>query len=161
MPDTHLVPALNSAAGEQAGGRNVEFFTANIRNPHTRRAYARACGRFFDWCEDHGLASTTIRPFDVGTYIEGLQQTRSAPGVKQQLAAVRMLFDWLITSQVVPFNPASAVRGPKYVVKTGVTAGRDAPEWRKLFVGPHVGRPPPAFNAPSITMGDIQAVRLQ
>jgi site-specific recombinase XerD len=132
LPDTHLVPALIAAAGEQAGWRYVEFFTANIRNPHTRRAYARACGRFFAWCEDRGLALTTIRPFDVATYIEGLQQTHSAPGVKQQLAAVRMLFDWLIIGQVVPFNPASAVRGPKHVVKTGVTPVLDGKEWRKL-----------------------------
>src|SRR5580658_6610851 len=95
--DTHLVPALIAAAGEQAGWRYVEFFTANIRNPHTRRAYARACSRFFAWCADRGLALTTIRPFDVATYIECLQATHSAPGVKQQLAAVRMLFDWLIT----------------------------------------------------------------
>jgi site-specific recombinase XerC len=45
----------------------------------------------------------------------------SRPGVKQQLAAVRMLFDWLITGQVAPSNPASAVRGPTHVVKTGTT----------------------------------------
>ncbi len=133
FPDTHLVPALIASAGQQAGWRYVEFFTANIRNPHTRRAYARACSRFFAWCEDRGLVLTTIRPFDVATYIEGLQQTHSAPGVKQQLAAVRMLFDWLITGQVVPFNPASAVRGPKHVVKTGVTPVLDAPEWHKLI----------------------------
>jgi site-specific recombinase XerC len=49
------------------------------------------------------------------------QQTHSAPGVKQQLAAVRMLFDWLITGQVAPSNPASAVRGPTHVVKTRTT----------------------------------------
>jgi site-specific recombinase XerD len=133
LPDIHLVPALIAAAGEQAGWRYVEFFTANIRNPHTRRAYARACSRFFAWCEDRGLTLTTIRPFDVATYIESLQQTHSAPGVKQQLAAVRMLFDWLITGQVVPFNPASAVRGPKHVVKTGVTPVLDGKEWRKLI----------------------------
>jgi site-specific recombinase XerD len=131
--DTHLVPALIAAAGEQAVWRYVEFFTANIRNPHTRRAYARACGRFFAWCEDRSLALTTIRPFDVATYIETLQLTHSAPGVKQHLAAVRMLFDWLITGQVVPFNPASAVRGPKHVVKTGVTPVLDGREWRKLI----------------------------
>jgi hypothetical protein len=41
--------------------------------------------------------------------------------VKQQLAAVRMLFDWLITGQVAPSNPASAERGPTHVVKTGTT----------------------------------------
>src|ERR1700677_4649747 len=82
----HLVPALIAAAGEQAGWRYVEFFTANIRNPHTRRAYARACGRFFAWCESRALTLTTIRPHDVATYIETLQQIHSAPGVKQQLA---------------------------------------------------------------------------
>jgi site-specific recombinase XerD len=66
------------------------------------------------WCKDRGLTLATIRPFDVSTYIESLQQTYSAPSVKQQLAAVRMLFDWLITGQIVPANPASAVRGPKH-----------------------------------------------
>jgi site-specific recombinase XerD len=53
--------------------------------------------------------------------------------VKQQLAAVRMLFDWLVVGQVVPANPASAVRGPKHVVKTGKTPMLEAEEWRKLL----------------------------
>ena len=61
------------------------------------------------------------------------QQTHSAPDVKQQLAAIRMLFDWLITGQVVPLNPAAAVRGPKHVVKTGKTPVLDGKEWRKLL----------------------------
>ena len=56
-----------------------------------------------------------------------------APGVKQQLAAVRMLFDWLITGQVVPFNPAFTVRGPKHVVTTGKTPVLDGAEWRRLI----------------------------
>ena len=47
--------------------------------------------------------------------------------MKQQLAAVRMLFDWLITGQVLPTNPAAAVRGPKHVVKTGKTPAPEAP----------------------------------
>ena len=131
--DTYIVPALIAAACDLAGWRYVEFFTANIRNPNTRRAYARACSRFFAWCEDRGLTLATIRPFDVATYIEGLQQQHSAPGVKQQLAAVRMLFDWLITGQVLPTNPAAAVRGPKHVVKTGKTPVLDGAEWRKLL----------------------------
>src|SRR6202140_1430699 len=125
-----LVPALIADAGDAAGWRYVEFFTANIRNPNTRRAYARACSRFFAWCDDRGLTLTTIRPFDVATYMETLQQTHSAPGVKQQLAAVRMLFDWLITGQVMPTNPASAVRGPRHVVKTGKTPVLEGKEWR-------------------------------
>ena len=57
----------------------------------------------------------------------------SAPSVKQQLAAVRMLFDWLVTGQVVPHNPASAVRGPKHVVKIGKTPVLEAEAWRKLL----------------------------
>src|SRR6202142_3792612 len=133
MPDAHLIPALIADAGDAAGWRYIEFFTVNIRNPHTRRAYARACSQFFAWCEDRGLTLTTIRPYDVATYIECLQLTHSAPGVKQQLAAVRMLFDWLITGQVVPANPASAVRGPKHVVKTGKTPVLDGTEWRRLL----------------------------
>jgi len=130
---THLVPALIADAGEKASWRYVEFFTANIRNPHTRRAYARACSRFFAWCEDRGLTLTAIRPFDVAAWVEYLQEDHSAPGVKQQLAAVRMLFDWLITGQVVPVSPASAVRGPRHVVKTGKTPVLDGTEWRKLI----------------------------
>jgi hypothetical protein len=49
-----VVPALIADAGDAAGWRYVEFFTANISNPHTRRAYARACGRFFGWCDESG-----------------------------------------------------------------------------------------------------------
>jgi hypothetical protein len=57
-----VVPALITEAGEQAGWRYAEFFSANICNSHTHRAYARACGRFFAWCEGRGLTLTTIRP---------------------------------------------------------------------------------------------------
>ena len=128
-----LVPALIADAGATAAWRYIDFFTANIRNPNTRRAYARACATFFAWCDERGLALGTIRPFDVATYIERLQQTHTAPTVKQQLAAVRMLFDWLVTDQVVPTNPAAAVRGPKHVVKTGKTPVLEGDEWRRLI----------------------------
>ena len=129
----YVVPALITAAGEQAGWRYAEFFSANIRNLHTRRAYARACGRFFAWCEDCGLTLTTIRPSDVVAYMETLQQTHSAHGVKQQLSAVRLLFDWLLAGQVISANPTSAVRGPKHVVKTGKIPVLDTNEWRTLI----------------------------
>ena len=45
----HALPRLITAAGDDASRRFVEFFTANIRNPNTREAYARAVGRFSDW----------------------------------------------------------------------------------------------------------------
>ncbi|HEY1876760.1 MAG TPA: tyrosine-type recombinase/integrase [Rhizomicrobium sp.] len=127
----NVVPALIADLGDEAAWRYVEFFTANIRNPHTRRAYARACSQFFAWCEQRCLTLAAIRPHDVATYIERLQA--SAPSVKQQLAAVRMLFNWLVVGQVVPANPASAVRGPKHVVKTGKTPVLEGEEWRKLL----------------------------
>ena len=127
------VPALVAVLGDAAAWRYVEFFTANIRNPNTRRAYARACGSFFHWCDKRGLTLAGIRPHDVGAYVEALQRSAAPPSVKQSLAAVRMLFDWLVVGQVMPTNPAAAVRGPAYVVKTGKTPVLEGQEWRRLF----------------------------
>jgi hypothetical protein len=79
----HLVPALIADAGDAAAWHYMEFFTASIRNPHTRRAYAQACSRFFAWCEERGLTLTTIRAFDVAAWVEQLQQTHSASGAEQ------------------------------------------------------------------------------
>jgi site-specific recombinase XerD len=131
--DTYIVPMLIANEGNAAGWRYVEFFTANINNPNTRRAYARACARFFAWCETRGGTLGAIRPFDVAAWVNELQENHGAAGVKQQLAAVRMLFDWLVVGQVVPMNPAAAVRGPKHVVKTGKTPVLDGAEWRRLI----------------------------
>ena len=60
-----FVPLLIASSGERASWRYIEFFTANIRNPNTRRAYARACGAFLHWCEQRGLRLETICAFDV------------------------------------------------------------------------------------------------
>ncbi|MBC9209821.1 tyrosine-type recombinase/integrase [Roseomonas aerophila] len=111
----------------------MEFFTANIRNPNTRRAYARACSTFFSWCEQQNLDPVDIRPFHVAAWVEQLQQTVAAPSVKQQLAAVRMLCDWLVAGQILPVNPAASVRGPKHVVRIGKAPALEAGEWRRLM----------------------------
>jgi len=84
-----LVPALIADAGDAAGWRYVEFFTAPIRNPNTRRAYARACSRFFAWCDDRELTLTTIRPFDVATYIRPPDLTDFSMTPNRRLSAVR------------------------------------------------------------------------
>src|SRR5437763_5134376 len=113
----HGIPALISGAGYGASRRFLEFFTANIRNRNTRLAYAWAVGDFFAWCERGGLTELArVEPTHVGAYVEQLQYTHAAPSVKQHLAAVRALFDWLVMGQVVPHNPAHAVRGPKHMV---------------------------------------------
>ena len=117
-----VVPVLVATAGERAQHRFLEFFAATIRNPNTRAAYHRAASAFFVWCEGLGLALPAIQPFHVAAWVEQLTQDgRSAPTVKQQLAAVRMLFDWLVIGQVVPHNPAASVRGPKYSTSKGKT----------------------------------------
>lgn len=114
--------------------RVIEFFTAQIRNPNTRKAYATAVGRFATWCADQGIGELgQIRPVHVAAYVEGLQQKIAAPSVKLQLAALRMLFNWLVVSQVIPANPAHAVRGPKHVVKKGKTPVLSAEEARVLL----------------------------
>jgi hypothetical protein len=65
------VPALVAAAGEHAGMRFLEFFAANIRNPHTRRAYARAADEFLAWCASAGVpAIGAVQPVHVATWIE-------------------------------------------------------------------------------------------
>jgi integrase/recombinase XerD len=134
------VPPIIAARGDQARRRFLEFFTATIRNPNTRAAYARATRDFFDWCDAHGIRDLdTIEPLIVATYIEQLTGMRSAPTVKQHLAAIRMLFDWLVTGQVIPHNPASAVRGPRHVVRRGKTPVLSVEETRQLLAGIDTG----------------------
>jgi len=129
-----LVPVQVRSAGNQATRRFLEFFTANIRNRNTRAAYAGAVSDFFRWCEDMGLHQLgAVEPVHVAGYVEQLGTIRSAPTVKQHLAAIRMLFDWLVVGQVVPSNPASVVRGPKHVVKRGKTPVLSPEEARQLF----------------------------
>lgn len=128
------LPALVSAAGERAQVRFLEFFAASIRNPHTRRAYARAVCDFLAWCEDRGVPSLAeVQPLHVAGYIETLTRTLSAPTAKQRLAAVRHLFDWLVVGQIVPFNPAGSVRGPSHSVKQGKTPVLAPEEARQLL----------------------------
>ena len=111
-------PALFSPS-EHAERRFWEFFTAHIRNRNTRLAYLAAVRRFAEWCECRGLALDQVEPMVVAAYVEQLTAALSPASVKQHLAALRMLFDWLVGGQVLPFNPASSVRGPKHIVKTG------------------------------------------
>ena len=129
--DVGRVPALIAHAGKKARKRFLEFFTATIRNENTRLAYARAVGQFFAWCQEYGLALIDIEPIHIAAYIE--RHPGSPPTVKQHLAAVRMLFDWLVTGQVLTMNPASSVRGPKHVVKRGKTPVLDADQARRLL----------------------------
>src|SRR5712692_1674909 len=138
------VPALVVAAGERASMRFLEFFAANIRNPHTRRAYARAADEFLGWCASAGLPSiAAVQPVHVAAWIEATTRELAAPSVEQRLAAMRHLFDWLVNGQVVPINPAHTVRGSGHVVTSGQTPVLDPSKARALLdstdVSTHAG----------------------
>lgn len=121
-------------APQRTRTRFLEFFAANIRNANTRRAYARAASDCLTWCFDHGVRDlTAITPIHVAGWIEELGQSLSAPTVKQRLAAVRHLFDWLVMGQILPFNPASSVRGPAYSSRSGRTPVLEVEEARALL----------------------------
>lgn len=113
------VPPLIAREDERTAKRFLEFFTATIRNPNTREAYARAVSQFLAWCELHGATLKTIEPMVVAAYIE--QHQGAIPTIKQHLAALRMLFDWLVTGQILPTNPAASVRAPRYSQTKGKT----------------------------------------
>ena len=68
------------------------------------------------------------------------ERTASRPTVKQHLAAIRMLFDWLVVGQVLAINPAHAVRGPKHVVKRGKTPVLSEEQARRLLASIKVGK---------------------
>jgi site-specific recombinase XerD len=133
-PAPGLVPARLFAPTPKAAQRVVEFFTAQINNDHTRKAYLNAARRFAQWCEAHGLHELAhVQPFHVAAFVKELQGQLAPPTVKQHLAALRMLFDWLVTGHVIDTNPAHAVRGPRYVVTKGKTPVLAPDEARALL----------------------------
>lgn len=116
---------------EKTAERFFDFFISNIRNKNTRRAYYKAVSRFADWCESRGVHQLAyVKPLHVAAFIEGLQLAK--PTVKQHLAAIRMLFDWLVVGHVIDVNPAHAVRGPSHIVKKGRTPVLDREEAQAL-----------------------------
>jgi integrase/recombinase XerD len=123
--------------GSKAALRLLEFFIVSIRNKHTRAAYARAAAAFLCWCEGQGIGELgRVQPVHVAVYIERLQGERSAPTIKQHLASIRMLFEWLVTGQVIcqpiPRNPSG---GPRHSVSKGSTPVLSSEEAPALLTG--------------------------
>lgn len=133
-PTTYELPAVVAASGPAASERFVEFFAATIRNRNTRDAYARAVGQFLAFAESVGCRGLSgVSTMAVSAYVERVTHERSAPTAKQHLAAIRRLFDWLVIGQIVPENPAAAVRGPSHVVREGKTPVLDGDEAKRLL----------------------------
>lgn len=135
IPTRLRLPGLIAAAPQPTQKRFLEFFAAQIRNKNTREAYMRAAYRFMDWCRaGHITELRDIEPMHVAAYVELLPKLgASKPTVKLHLAALRMLFDWLVIGQIIPTNPAASVRGPKYVIKRGMTPVLSPAEAKQLL----------------------------
>ena len=128
-----VLPAVIADQGGKAAERFFTFFTDTIPNANTRAAYYRNAMRFFAWTHAKGLSLPAIRSYHVSAYLAELAADHATPTVKQHLAAIRMLFDWLIVGQVLEMNPAAAVRAAKHVVKKGKTPVLKADEARQLL----------------------------
>ncbi|WP_372013999.1 tyrosine-type recombinase/integrase (plasmid) [Tistrella mobilis] len=141
-PGLPATPPLIAAAGDPAQLRFLEFFVARIRNPHTRRAYGRAADDFLTWCSGIGLTAIgQVQPLHVAAWVELQGRHFAAPTVKQRLAGLKHLFDWLVTGQILPANPAASVRGPVHRVKRGKTPVLEAAEARRILEAIDVSTP--------------------
>jgi len=99
-----------------------EFFRAHIRNANTRRAYLAATASLFRFARlTGGQTLRSITTNSIALWVEWMGHRHSIPTVKLRLAAVNMLFDWLVLRQVVSFNPAASVKGPRYRLYKGKT----------------------------------------
>ena len=131
---TPAMPSLIVHAGGNAQKRFIEFFAAQIRNRNTRAAYFRAVVDFFDWAEEMEIGGLLdIEPVHVAAWVELKTRSFEPQTVKQQLAALRHLFDWLVTGHVLHTNPASFVRGPKFSYAKGKTPILTPNEARRLI----------------------------
>ena len=111
-----------------------DFFSSHIRNRNTRRAYMEAVRQFSAFCAQHDIEDLAqVEPVHVAAFVEDQLRHCSKPTVKQRLAALRMLFDWMVVGQVLPVNPAHAVRGPKHTQRKGKTPVLNVDEARALI----------------------------
>jgi len=99
---------------------------------------------FFAWCDKHHIGGIIdIEPLHVAASIETQGQSMAKPTVKQHPAAVRMLFDWLLTGQEIAVNPVQAVRGPKHITGGGQKPPRrprqDRGSWGRTSRSPYSG----------------------
>jgi site-specific recombinase XerD len=127
------LPSIFTARPE-ARARMRDFFSSHIRNPNTRRAYREAVRQFSALCAEHGIGDLAqVEPVHVAAFVEAQLKLHSRPTVKLRLAALRMLFDWMVVGQILSVNPAHAVRGPKHTQRKGKTPVLNVDEARTML----------------------------
>jgi len=135
VPTEGQPPAIIAGSGRKARDRIEHFLRAAIDNDNTRRAYGRALGSFFGFLEDGGRERVQdIGPLDVRDYLEAAKANRlSTATLKQHMAAVRMLFDHLVTGGVLEHNPALSVKASRQKLGKGKTPVLTAEEAGELL----------------------------
>jgi integrase/recombinase XerC len=102
------------------------------------------------WCDDNRVPSiAAVQPLHVAAWIELQTRQHAAATVKPHLAALRHLFDRLVTGQVLQANPAGSVRGPLHVVKAGKTPVLAPEEARALIDAIAITTPSACVIGPS------------
>lgn len=130
---TFILPAMIADQGDLAAERFVTFFTNTLPNRNTRAAYHRNIMRFFAWADVQRLTLATLKSYHVSAYLAELAGNHATPTVKQHLASLRMLFDWLLMGQIVDSNPAATVKAATHLVRKGKTPVLTAVEARRLL----------------------------
>ena len=132
-PPDHLA----TAQADPEGGQRDRGATGAGGVDH-RRAYLNAARRFAAWCEEHQIRQLAeVQPVHVAAFIQDLRGQLAPASVKQHLAPLRILFDWLVTGQVLQLNPAHSVRGPSLSGQNGCR--QTLAELRALDRSPYIG----------------------
>jgi hypothetical protein len=147
-PASQMQPALFTPT-PKAARRVLEFLTAQVNNDNTRKAYLNATRRFAEWCDQKGIRQLAdVQAFHVAAFLKDLQGDFSAPTVKQHLAGLRMLFDWLVTGHVLETNPAHAsARSPDCASATCGISANSGRSSESLFIILSLARNP-SIEAP-------------
>ena len=130
VADAALPPSLHRA-GPRARFAAEEFFGAQVRNPHTRRAYGRWVGRFLAACDAAGVELVAVTPGRAGRWIDTLPVGPLAKN--QALTALRRFCDGLVTRHVIALNPFLSVRFQKYQAVEGRTPEITRGQIQQLF----------------------------
>ena len=134
-----LVPPVVSDLGRKAERKFVEFFTAHLRNDHTRRAYAHAAAQLSEWSKVNGLSLAELEPPEAAAYIKTLEIEGKAPTtIKARLSALSNLCDYLASNGVLDWNPFKVVRGPRVSRREGQTPILE-PEMVRALLGSFEG----------------------
>ena len=127
------LPRIIVDEGRKSQTAFINFFTASIRNAHTRRAYARSARDFFEWLEERrpGVSLRELEPFMIAAFVEHLPS--SARSKQQYVSALRMLFGFLVEKGVMAINPALDVKPPRFSSREGSTKALSPAQVRTLI----------------------------